>query len=184
MAVRAHRRAAKNGRRSESMGGIGAAQSANQGIEQKTRTKRWSWTDRCLPAHRDYCEAAAWSVTEINDEVWGSMFSFLDLFHFLYFWPGRGKNGNRKDGCFPARTGVQSEETVDSLMNTTTVCIFSLLGSSFSPLTLMIVWDTFKIKKKNNTVYWLEWIYLLIASLCNVGDNVYFSTDLLKSPPV
>lgn len=110
VAVRAYQRAAKNGRRSESMGGIGAAQSANQGIEQKTRTKRWSWTDRCLPAHRDYCEAAAWSVTEINDEVWGSMFSFLNLFHFLYFWPGRGKNGNRKDGCFPARTGVQSED--------------------------------------------------------------------------
>lgn len=38
------------------------------------------------------------------------MFSFLNLFHFLYFWPGRGKNGNRKDGCFPARTGVPSED--------------------------------------------------------------------------
>lgn len=38
MSVLPLERAAKDARRSESMGGIGAAQSANQGIEQKTRT--------------------------------------------------------------------------------------------------------------------------------------------------
>lgn len=37
-----------------------ATQSANQGIERTIRTEHWTWKDRCLPAHRSYCEAAAW----------------------------------------------------------------------------------------------------------------------------
>lgn len=157
-----------------------ATQSANQGIERMIRTEHWSWKDRCLPAHRSYCEAAAWSVIAIMT-MFGKHGLFFVGFSFSF-------TGGRT--VFASESGVKQRRwtkwtfrawLTDKTFRHYKTTVFSVGGAPF-PLTLMIVWETFKMIKY--MVYWLEWIYLLIASLCNVGDNVYFSTDLLNSLPV
>lgn len=109
--------------------------------------------------------------------LWSSCLDFLWVFVFLSLEEGR---------CLLARRGVKQRRwtkwtfrawLTDKTLRHYKTTVFSVGGAP--SLTLMIVWETFKMIR--HMVYWLEWIYLLIASLCNVGDNVYFSTDLLNS---
>lgn len=183
-----------NSCRLESTGGIyslRAAQSANQGTEQKTWTEHWGRTDRCLPASRDYCEAAASSVIVILMMFEEACFISFFFFSFPFIWRGTCVFQWGEEGAWKKQFKIMD----------LTVCMThwwalqqhkKTLFSSFlcrgapAPLTLMIVWETFKIKNNITTKWFIDLndFYLLIASLCNVGDNVYFSTYLLKSPPV
>lgn len=98
---------------------ITAAQSANQGIEEKTRTEDWSRIDRCLPARCDYCGAAARSVVTIIN-VRGSMFSFTFL-TFSFSWGRRSVFQREGSSNWGLWTRCIFRGT-----------IFSLLGSTFS----------------------------------------------------
>lgn len=155
-----------------------ATQSANQGIEQKTMTLTlepnrsvsscllWLLSSSCLECDSD------------NNEVWKGMFSFF--FH-LSFARGRigvfqrGGELNSKQSGLPVHVSLTNLQLYDHSFH---------LFSVGEHLLLSLWWLCEELLRYKNTVYWVEWIYLSIASLCNVGDNVYFSTDLLKSLPV
>lgn len=90
------------------------------------RTEAWDWTlkriDRCLPAHRYYCEAAARSVI-VNITVWEACFRLVFL-------------SPEEESVFPREKGRQTA-AVDFLCMThwptlrqltSTVCIFPLAG--------------------------------------------------------
>lgn len=89
-----------------------------------------SRTDRCLPAHRDYCEAAAWSVIVIINDVWRSKFSFIFLGFFLS--PVEGRE-------FFQRESEERGLTDELYSNTPTLSASFLCWGAPSPLTLMIV---------------------------------------------
>lgn len=165
-------------------------QPACRSISQSgNRTEDLDWT---LEPNRSVSSCSSWLLwssclecdSDSND-VWGSMFSFP---FFLLLLPKEVTGVTRWEETVFKKpwTGLRVH---DSLANVTTTQrpLFPsfLCRGAPSPLTLMIVWETFKIKNnKTKRLIDLNDFYLLIASLCNAGDNVYFSTNLLKSPPV